>query len=83
MAFTKLTTTQLVFLHNYLRGTGRTLTERQARSLFGIKNLRARVSELRQAGLRVRVSKNLSGNTQYSISRRDVWGSGASLAVNY
>jgi hypothetical protein len=79
MAFTNLSTTQNVFLHDYLRGTGRSLTESQARSLFNIKNLRARISELRQAGLVVRTEKTRQGANKYSVSRRDIWGSEASL----
>jgi len=79
MAFTNINTTQNVFLHDYLRGTGRTLTARQAKSQFGIGNLRARMSELRQAGLNVRVEKTRDGLNKYSISRRDVRGSEVSL----
>lgn len=74
MAFTNLSTTQNVFLHEYLRGTGRTLSARQARSLYGIKNLRARMSELRWSGLKVRAEKNSEGFNKYSISRRDIFG---------
>jgi hypothetical protein len=74
MAFTKIQSTQTAFLHNYLRGTNRSLTEAQARSLFNIKNLRARMSELRQMGLRVRTEQTQDGRTRYSVSRRDVAG---------
>lgn len=81
MAFTNLSTTQLAFLHNYLRGTDRSITSRQAESLYGIKNLRARITELRYAGLRVRTEKNSEGLTRYSISARDITGSRASLLV--
>lgn len=79
MAFTNINTTQNAFLHDYLRGTGRTLTARQAESQYGIKNLRARMTELRQAGLVVRVEKTRDGFNKYSVSRRNVWGSEASL----
>jgi len=79
MAFTNIQGTQTAFLHNYLRGTNRTLTEKQALSLFGIKNLRARLSELRLLGLRVRSEKTLDGRAKYSVSRRDVYGSEFSL----
>ena len=79
MAFTNINTTQTAFLHDYLRGTGRTLTARQANSQFGIRNLRARISELRQAGLNVRVEKTRDGFNKYSVSRRDRWGSEVSL----
>jgi hypothetical protein len=77
MAFTTIQTTQNEFLLNYLRGTGRTLTEAQARAQFGINNLSARISELRQMGFRVRTSTNTQGRTAYAVSRRDVFGSQA------
>lgn len=81
MAFTTLSTTQNEFLHNYLRGTNRSLTSAQAESLYGIKNLRARMSELRWAGLQIRREKATTGYAKYSISARDIWGSKASLIV--
>jgi hypothetical protein len=74
MAFTQLSTTQVEFLETYLRGTGRELSFPQARETFGIGNLRSRMTDLRQAGLRVRKSKNTNGYTTYSVSRRDVYG---------
>lgn len=74
MAFTQITTTQKVFLESHLRGTGKSLSSAQAREHYGIKNLRARISELRTAGLNVRKHLNTSGRTAYSISRRDVFG---------
>ena len=74
MSFTTLTVTQNEFLEQYLRGTGRTMSAAQARSTFGIQNLRARMTEMRQAGLRVRKQKNSEGRTAYSISSRDVNG---------
>jgi hypothetical protein len=70
MAFTTITTTQKEFLVDYLRGTGRTLSEAQARSLYGIKNLRARMSDLRKEGYRVRTDVNTTGKTVYAVSRR-------------
>jgi len=79
MAFTNITTTQLTFLHDYLRGTNRSLTSRQAESLYGIRNLRARITDLRRAGLRVRTQKNTEGYTRYSVSARDIYGSRFSL----
>ena len=81
MAFTKIQATQNAFLHDYLRGSNRTLTSAQAESLFGIRNLRARISELRQYGLKVRKDKTVDGRTKYAISRRDVFGSEASLVT--
>ena len=74
MAFTTLTTTQNQFLESYLRGTNRELSSAQAAATFGIMNLRARVSEMRQLGLRVRKSKNTEGRTAYAISRRNIYG---------
>lgn len=74
MSFTKLKTTQVQFLESHLRGTGVALSAAQARETYGIMNLRARMSDLRAAGLRVRKSKNTNGNTAYSVSRRDVFG---------
>ncbi len=74
MSFTQLTTTQVEFLEKHLRGTGRSLSAAQARATYGIQNLRARMSELRQTGLRVRKSKNTEGRTAYSVSRRDIMG---------
>jgi Helix-turn-helix domain len=70
MAFTTIQTTQRDFLINYLRGTGRELSSAQASSLYGIKNLRARISELRQDGYRVRTRVNTEGRTAYAVSRR-------------
>jgi len=79
MSFTTLSTTQNQFLESYLRGTGRTLSARQADSLYGIKNIRARMTELRQAGLRVSRAKNTEGRAAYSVSSRDVTGSRAQV----
>lgn len=71
-SFTTLTLPQKEFLVDYLRGTGRELTSAQASSLYGIQNLRARMSEIRQEGYRVRTRKNTVGTTNYAISRRRV-----------
>lgn len=79
MAFATLKTTQNSFLEQYLRGTGRALSSRQAEALYGIMNLRARATELRQAGLIVRTHKNTEGRTAYSVSARDITGSRASV----
>ena len=79
MAFTTITSTQVEFLEDYLRGTGRTLSEAQARALFGIENLRARMTDLRHAGLRVRREKNTEGRAKYAISARDAEGSRAKI----
>lgn len=74
MAFTTIKTTQKQFLENYLRGTGESLSGRQADALYGIKNIRARMTEFRHAGLRVRKYKNADGRSQYQVSARDVNG---------
>lgn len=77
MAFTNIKSTQNVFLENYLRGTGRSLTSRDAAAKFGIQNLRARMTDFRDAGLVVRTDFASSGLTRYSVSRRSVTGSQA------
>ena len=64
--------TQNERLIKYLRGTGRELSAAQAKSRFGIMNLRARMSELREEGFRVRTNVNSKGSTVYSVSRRKV-----------
>ena len=71
-SFTTLTTTQNQFLESHLRGTGRALSAAQARETFGIQNLRARMSDLRQCGYKVRTATNTEGNTTYFVSRRMV-----------
>jgi hypothetical protein len=76
-SFTTIKSTQNEFLEQFLRGTGRTISSRQAESTYGIKNIRARMSELRSAGLKVRSVKNSMGRTAYTISARDVTGSRA------
>jgi hypothetical protein len=79
MSFTNIKTTQKQFLESYLRGTDRSLTSRQADSLYGIKNLRARITELRQSGLVVRKDKTQEGLTKYMVSARDLSGSRARM----
>jgi hypothetical protein len=74
MAFTKLSTTQVAFLEKHLRGTNRGMSSAQAEATYGIMNLRARMTDLRQAGLIVRKNKNTEGRTAYYISRRDTEG---------
>lgn len=64
--------TQNERLIKYLRGTGRSLSAAQAESRFGIKNIRARMSELRDEGFRVRTDVNTTGKTVYAVSRRKV-----------
>jgi hypothetical protein len=74
MAFTTLKSTQVAFLETHLRGTGRAMSAAQASATYGIQNLRARMSELRSLGLRVRSTVNTEGRTAYAISRRDMLG---------
>ena len=75
MAFTTIRTSQNKFLETYLRGTNRTLTAAQAETLFGIRNLSARVSELRDLGLNVKtVPTKTTTRAAYKMSRRDVFG---------
>ena len=78
-SFTTLTVPQVTFLEGHLRGTGRQMSEAQARATYGIMNLRARMSDLRAAGLKIRVHKNTEGKAAYAISARDVNGSRAQV----
>ena len=73
MSFVKSSKTQNELLISYLRGTNRGLSAPQARALFGVKNLRARMSDLRELGFRVRKNTNTEGNTTYYVSRRKIW----------
>ena len=70
MAFVNSSKTQTELLVSYLRGTGRGISAPQARSLFGVKNLRARMTDLCQSGYKVRKDMNKEGNTTYFVSRR-------------
>ena len=70
MAFVNSSKTQTELLVSYLRGTGRGISAPQAKSLFGVKNLRARMSDLRQIGYKVRTAMNTEVNTTYFVSRR-------------
>ena len=70
MAFAKITMSQKSFLKKHLRGTNRVLSAAQAEALYGIKNLRARMTDLRNEGFRVRTMKNTEGRTAYAVSRR-------------
>jgi hypothetical protein len=79
MSFVKLSTTQKEFLETHLRGTGRAMSAAQARATYGIKNIRARMTEMRQAGLKVTRTLNTEGRSAYSISSRDVNGSRAKV----
>ena len=79
MAFTNIKTSQKVFLENYLRGTGKSLTAADAKARFGIEQLPARMSEFRDAGLNVRVTKATTGKAKYAVSARDVNGSRAKV----
>jgi hypothetical protein len=72
MAFVKSSKTQTELLISYLRGTKRSLSAPQAAALFGVGNLRARMSDLRQMGFKVRKSTNTEGRTTYFVSRRKV-----------
>ena len=74
MSFTQLKSTQVAFLETHLRGTNREMSAAQARETYGIQNLRARMTELRQVGLTVRKGVNTKGRTTYAVSRRDVFG---------
>lgn len=73
--------TQAEKVAEYLRGTGRELTAAQAKAMWDVRNLRARMSELRKKGLKVNTRQNTTGQTAYSISARDVNGSRAKIAL--
>jgi len=77
--FTTLTVPQVTFLEGHLRGTGRQISAAQAKATYGIMNLRARMSDLRAAGLKVRRDTNTEGRATYAISARDVNGSRAAV----
>ena len=79
MSFTTIRSNQTAFLENYLRGTGRTITAADAKARFGIKNLSARMSDLRDVGLTVRVDTATSGKARYAVSARDGIGSRGKL----
>lgn len=55
---------------SYLKGKKRTLTRSQAMQRFKIKNLSARISEIRQSGYKVKKIRNRAGKTAYSIVSR-------------
>jgi hypothetical protein len=78
-SFTTLTVPQKTFLEQHLRGTERTISEAQAVATYGIQNLRARIAEMRAAGLDIRTLKNSKGNTAYRMVARDVTGSRAKV----
>jgi hypothetical protein len=79
MAFTNIKSSQNVFLENYLRGTGKTMTAADAKARFGIENLSARMSEFRAAGLNVKTDVATTGKTRYAVTARDVNGSRAKV----
>jgi len=66
--------TQNQRLEGYLRGTGRELNASQAELLFGVKNLRARMTDFRQNFLAVNKRKSKTGATMYSVPRRSALG---------
>jgi len=55
------------------------LTAADAKARFGIEQLPARMSEFRDAGLVVRVTKATTGKAKYAVSARDVRGSRAKV----
>jgi hypothetical protein len=73
--------TQLQFLVELLRGNNIGITVNEAKNRYKIGNLRARMTELRQRGVRVR-TKNVGNNVrEYYISQRLVNGSKAKATV--
>ncbi len=79
MAFTKIKSNQKTFLETYLRGTGKSLTAKDAAARFGIMQLPARMSEMKSAGLNVKTDIASTGYTRYSMTARDVNGSRAKM----
>jgi len=74
--------TQVQFLHDYMRGTNVTLTAEEAAEKFNIKSLARRMTDLREAGLKVKTISAGSGRkVAYKVSARDVNGSRAKLAI--
>jgi hypothetical protein len=61
--------------------TGRSITAAQARSLFGVKNLRARINDLRTEGVCVYTNRSTNG-TSYRIGTptRDIIATAYSVA---
>jgi hypothetical protein len=82
MSFTTIKSNQTAFLETYLRGNGRTITAADAKARFGIQNLSARMSELRDLGLVVRVDTATTGKARYAVSARDMFGSRAKVFVD-
>ena len=79
MAFTTIKPNQKTFLETYLRGTGKTLTAKDANARFGIQQLPARISEMKSAGLVDKTDIAPTGATRYGIVARDVNGSRAKM----
>lgn len=73
--------TQKQFLEKHLRGTSKELTVAQARAQYGIKNLRARICEMRADGLNVQSRKNYRGAGAFSVTSRDLEGSRAKYYI--
>lgn len=65
---------QKSIIETYLRGKKRSLSSKEAEEKFGIKNLRARISEMRKDGLVVVTSPNAQNTNLYAIKQRDVNG---------
>jgi hypothetical protein len=65
----KTSMSQTQRLAKYLSSKGRTISAPQAEALFGIKNLSARVSDLRKAGFKVVLTENRAGKSAYKIVR--------------
>lgn len=72
--------TQNQFLVTHLRGTGVELTAVEAKKI-GIQNLRARICELRQAGLVVSTRKTETGAASYKVGARLQNGSRKQIAI--
>jgi hypothetical protein len=53
---------------NYLTKPGKSITETQARSRFGLKNLRATISDLREEGQTFTLVKKIGKETKYKLA---------------
>lgn len=72
MMMTKYDKSQKELLVSYLCDTGRSISNPQAQARFGVKNLRARMSEIRKEGFIVSRETNKKGDTIYLVSSKKV-----------
>lgn len=63
------TLTQAEKVRAYLQA-GREITSAQAKSMWNVANLRARISEIRQEGYEIQTRTNYRGLTAYSLGSK-------------